>query len=100
MRGTNSSGYIEPIDVGPDFDYAVQMTYSSAAKVIAATSGVDNLKAWDSYQRSLESLNNQDFSNPKHQIKTAYLKNIARQTIAPIRAHVSQKLRAKSGQIR
>jgi S1-C subfamily serine protease len=118
VRKWNPEDLGRPINIGPDFDNSIQMCYSSAIQTLSrkfkenddrrsnpwespkrTNSDVDLFKLWDSFISDLASLNNQDFADPKNQIKTAYLKNIARERIAPIRAQVTQLLREKSGQL-
>jgi hypothetical protein len=87
-------------DLPPDFDSAVGLSYRSALKSLSsARNPGDFERSWNSYQRSLESLLNQDMANPNFMVRTSYVKNLVQTEVAAERRAVSTQLRASSGRL-
>jgi hypothetical protein len=87
-------------DLSPDFDGAVGMSYRSALKSLSsAKDPKDFEKSWNRYQRSLESLLNQDMTNPNFRVHTSYVQNLVKTEVAAERRVVSTHLRASSGRL-
>jgi hypothetical protein len=87
-----------PYDLPPDFDNSVAMTYESAVRSLLSKKNAEDFrKLWESYQSKLENLLNQDVANQNYQIKTIYLKEIAKNDIWPYRQKLASHIRTSAG---
>jgi len=90
-------------ELTPDFDNKVQLLYSSfvkdAQRFIKSADRDLRIRRWQSYQRSLETLLQNDLTEPKYQIVTPYIRRVVETTAAAARREAAMALRTEAGKI-
>jgi hypothetical protein len=100
-----ASGSQEILELTPDFDNKVQITYASfvrdAQRMWSSSDYDQKVRRWQEYQRRLETLLENDLEdvNPLRRIVTPYLRRELDTTLASDRRKVVQALREQAGKV-